>query len=185
MLRSFSFTKEVPDNVWSLFKDASELGDKLDYTLEIIDNGMSGKINLKNEFNLGSYIGHINKVKRLEGYRQAKKILNMKDGNDSSEDTWGISEENISGLDMYEDEDEYVVIEASEDVKVAVADLKKNYNAILVYEQVDIFICILQALKGIKESVDILLGILEKYKYLQEPVVSILEYGNVTQQLFA
>ncbi len=57
LLKSVSFNTECDLNIWNLFKKANELGTRLDYTLEIIDAAMHGRIDVDEEFESDKYIG--------------------------------------------------------------------------------------------------------------------------------
>ena len=57
LLKSVSFNTECDLNIWNLFKKANELGTCLDYTLEIIDAAMHGRIDVDEEFESDKYIG--------------------------------------------------------------------------------------------------------------------------------
>ena len=82
-LKSYSFEQENNFDMWyHLFKDANELGTRLDYTLEIFEAAVEGDIDLTHEFKLEGYINKISHTKRMESLRKAKKLVPVNEDSD-------------------------------------------------------------------------------------------------------
>lgn len=181
LLRSYGFTKEVPSEVWELFKEAENVGDKLDYTLEIIDAAMRGDINTSKKFNLGGYIYRIEKHKELERGRKKKKVLGICD----SIDEYTGYEVPVDNLTGYVDQiDEFEKIENDEEVKYAVDEINKISSYLAINNHIDFSRCVRQALRGTPESINLLKDMVSNNPHAGNMLKIILESGREFDELF-
>lgn len=184
LLRSYGFSKDIPYKVWELFKKANELGTQLDYTLEIIDAAMDGKVNFEKEFNLKAYINAINHSRQLENYRRAKKVkrINVNWG-EPYDDENSVSEEIISGY--VEQTDEYEKLVDDDEVLFAVSEINRMSADILIQNHLEIHTCITQALKGMPESIKLIQDLVADNPYAGELLQIILASGYSYEDLFS
>lgn len=177
VLRSFSFNKVPSGDVWNLFKDAKNLGTDLDYTLEIIDNAMSGNIDTSKDFNIGAYIGKINKLKRLENNRELKKMLNITE--EVSDNPHEIPDDKLPAA-----QDQYQKFEDDDEVLFSVEEINRISGRVLIENRLNINRCIKQALKGIPASIDALRRLVQDDDYAAELLYILLKSGYEMKDLF-
>lgn len=181
LLRSYSFNKVVTDDIWNLFKDA-DINRGWDYSLEIIENAMSGGIQTSKSFSFYGYINNIEKNRRLEKHRSAKRHLHIKDSYDE-EESYGVPE---SALNTYVPQDDpYQKIDDDEEVYFAVNEINKMASEFLIFNKVNIQHCVRQALKGIPDAVSELKKLVEEDPHAGEMLRIILGSGYSFDILFS
>ncbi len=176
LLRSVSFTTECNPKIWELFKKADELGTKLDYTLEIIEAAMQGRIDLEGEFKLKEYVASIDRSRRLEGLREAKKAVHVTDISDDEEDS-GVAYPVDSRNDYEEFENNYELQQAVE-----------RFNDMQYYFMVNAGCfaktAVRQALRGIPESIELVKNLCDEYPIAAELLEIILGSGYSYEDIF-
>lgn len=183
LLHSYAFNREVPTEVWNLFENAEKLGNKLDYTVEIIDAAMRGDIDVKRKFNLAGYIYSINEKKELENGRKRKKFLSINSSCEEVEDYGdGIP---VDALTPYvEKEDAYDLFEKEQEVVYAVNEINKMSHDILLFHNVDIKKCLLHANRGTPESISLLKKLVKDNSNVASLIEVILSSGQPLEDLF-
>lgn len=184
MLASYSFQQSITPEIEELFSGCEELGDELDYTVEIIEAALSGKIDLNRPFNIVSYVRAVKKHERLEGERRAKKLLHIQPSNpdDDTLEPYSIKEENIQIV--VEEKSDFDKLEDSFELQEAVDFINGMESELVVTENIFIVKVIRQALKGIPDSVKILKDICTYYSDVAEAIKIILQSGESFEELF-
>lgn len=184
MLASYSFQQSITPEIEELFSGCEELGDELDYTVEIIEAALSGKINLEKPFNIVSYVRAVKKHERLEGERRAKKLLHIQTNNpdDDTLEPYSIKEENIQ-IGVVEKSD-FEKLEDIYELQDAVNYIRSVESELVVCENIFIIKVIRQALKGIPDSINILKDICNFYTDVAEALKIILQSNEAFEDLF-
>ena len=159
LLRSVSFNTECPTKVWELFEKANELGTKLDYTLEIIEAAMQGRIDFEKDFKLKEYVASIDRTRRLEGLREAKKAVHLTDVSDDEDEN---KFELLQAVNQFNELQYYFMVNAKCDSKLAVR----------------------QALRGIPESIELVKNLCNDYPIAADLLKIILGSGYSYEQIF-
>lgn len=176
LLRSVSFNTECPTKVWELFEKANELGTKLDYTLEIIEAAMQGRIDLEKDFKLKEYVASIDRTRRLEGLREAKRAVHVTDVSD---------DEDSSGVPYpADDRDDYEELENKFELQQAVDRFNEMQNYFLVNAKCDSKLAVRQALRGIPESIGLVKNLCDEYPIAADLLKIILGSGYSYEQIF-
>lgn len=176
LLRSVSFNTECPTKVWELFEKANELGTKLDYTLEIIEAAMQGRIDFEKDFKLKEYVASIDRTKRLEGLREAKRAVHVTDVSD---------DEDSSGVPYpADDRDDYEELENKFELQQAVDRFNEMQNYFLVNAKCDSKLAVRQALRGIPESIELVKNLCDEYPIAADLLKIILGSGYSYEQIF-
>lgn len=177
LLRSVSFNTECPTKVWELFEKANELGTKLDYTLEIIEAAMQGRIDFEKDFKLKEYVASIDRTRRLEGLREAKKAVHLTDVSDDEDD--------ISGVPYpVDDKDDYEELENKFELLQAVNQFNELQYYFMVNAKCDSKLAVNQALKGIPESIELVKNLCNDYPIAADLLKIILGSGYSYDQIF-
>lgn len=177
-LRSYSFREESNLEIWHhLFKDANEMGTRLDYTLEIFDAAVEGDIDLTREFKLEEYINKINHTRMLESLREAKRTVPVKEDSDDDGEESGVAYP-ADASDAYG--------ELLDDCELQYAVEKLNVlNAYYMAEALcDVRGAVRQALKGIPQSIQIVKDLCGEYPVLADLLKIILGSGHPYESLF-
>lgn len=177
LLRSMSFNKECSPKVWELFEKADELGTKLDYTLEIIEAAMQGRIDFEKDFKLKEYVGSIDRARRLEGLREAKRAVHITDISDDEEDSSGVAYPADSRND-------YEELENNFELQQAVDMFNEMQNYFMVNAKCDSKLAVRQALRGIPESVELVKNLCDEYPIAADLLKIILGSGYSYEQIF-
>ena len=182
LMKSISFGKEVDPQIWDLFKDANEIGSRLDYTLEIIDAAMSGNIDLSREFELEKYINSINRTRKLEALREAKKVVHITEDSYDDEENSGVSSDRISYF--VDSTDEYEILENSFELRYAINKFNSLQEYFLVNAKCDVKFAVRQALRGIPDSIELLKNLCNDYPVAAELLKIILGSGYTYEEIF-
>lgn len=185
LLRSYSFGKEIPTEVWELFKDVNKLSSGFDWSLEIINNAMRGEIRLDGSFNIGAYIGKVEKIQKMEGSRAARKFLSIVDDIDDFEESgvpMSIPADKVT--EHAGQKDEYEAILDADEVRYSVKEINKMATDIMYKYNVSIVRCLEQALKGIPSSVEILKKLVNEDIRIGELIQIVLGSGMNFEELF-
>lgn len=176
LLRSVSFNTECSPKVWELFEKANELGTKLDYTLEIIEAAMQGRIDFEKDFKLKEYVASIDRARRLEGLREAKRAVHVTDVSD---------DEDSSGVPYpVDDRDDYEELENKFELQQAVDRFNEMQNYFLVNAKCDSKLAVRQALRGIPESIELVKNLCDEYPIAADLLKIILGSGYSYEQIF-
>ena len=176
LLRSVSFTTECNPKIWELFKKADELGTKLDYTLEIIEAAMQGRIDLEGEFKLKEYVASIDRSRRLEGLREKKKAVHVTDISDDEEDS-GVAYPVDSRNDFEEFENNYEFCNA-------VDTFNSMQHYFMINAKCDAKLAVHQALKGVPDAVELVKNLCDEYPIAAELLEVILGSGYSYEDIF-
>lgn len=185
LMKSYSFQKEVPSEVWELFKDVNKLSSGFDYSLEIINNAMTGNIRLDGNFNIAAYLGKVEKLKRMEGNRSAKKFSSIIDDVDEFVETgipMSIPADKVT--EYVEPKDEFEAILDEDEVHYAVKEINSMATQIMFNHNVDVIRCLQQALKGIPSSVELLKKLVNEDVQIGEFIQTILSSGQPFDEMF-
>lgn len=180
LLSSFSYSNKTEID-WNVFKDAEELGDRLDYTLEVINMVQRGDIKNTENFNLGGYIYKANNLKKCERQRELHKLLHIHDTTEDTADKLDISTESVSLQVSTVDEMERIIDDA--EVNFCIRELKVLAPRLLIEYQIDIMVCIRQALLGYCEAMQSLQKITEDNIEFSEILQTILASGESFEYL--
>lgn len=182
LMKSVSFGNEVDSKVWDLFKDANEIGSRLDYTLEIIDAALTGNIDFNREFELEKYINSIRRTRRLEALREAKKTVHITEDSYDDEETSGVSSDRVSYF--VDGTDEYAILEDSFELQYAIDKFNSLQDYFMVNARCDVKYAVRQALKGIPDSIELLKNLCSDYPVAGELLRIILGSGYKYEEIF-
>ena len=174
LLRSLSFNKGLSEDVLLLFKALVE-GDnsKCDCCYEIIENALDGRIALDKEFNLRAYETTVKKNIRLSKCKQASNEISISAPITSDDDnlTIGDSLQDKSSFSEFDKVDDL------SDYEWAIKYLSTSYNDFIIYDGIDVIICLQSALRGIPKATEEIIKLCNKYNDAKQAIKIILEHG--------
>ena len=175
LLRSYSFNKELNDDILNLFSELVEDGSngRCECCYEIIVNALDGKIDLNSNFNIRGYESVV---------RQNNSIANVKRGSKESSlqsEVFDYTNKSVLLEDILviDDNSPYDDFENNDEFEWALSYINTNYSFFIVNECTDIGYCIIAAYKGFPQSVKQLTKLCDKYPALKQSIKVVLEHG--------
>lgn len=178
LLRSLSFRKELTGDMLDvLFKDVKNYSGEFDYSIELIDAALDGRINMEKEFNLFGYCKTIREGNFQTSLKYLKKHQYLIEEDD--EDSTGVKTSSL--VDIHND---YEVFEDNEELSYTINKIRTLNNQFIADAGIDLIFCIRQAVKGVPQAVDELVTICRDYSWVGEYIQIILSSGVSFESLF-
>lgn len=178
LLRSFSnmqvLTGEMLD---TLFKDLKDYKGEFDYSLEIIDAALDGRIDISKKFSLFGYCKTVREGNFQTELKRLKKQQYIID--DDNDDETGVK---VSSL--VDTRSDYEIIDDKEELEYSIKKIRALNDELISTIGVDLIFCMRQALKGTHQAVQELASICEEYDFIAEYIQIILSSGVSFKELF-
>ena len=201
MMLSLSFSpiveSEVSDGVLNLFKVLVDEPTKvINYSSEIIEAGLKGRIALNSEFNIDAYMNAIESNTRLRKHNDGKKVRSFNSvgqrNDDSSTYYTEVFEEDIAKLyntdvvssSLNKVVDAYEQLLNEDELKFAIESINMLQEDFILEEKVDLLGLVKSALGGIPSSIKHLKELCEEHTILGENIKIVLESGREFNELF-
>ena len=137
---------------------------------------MQGRIDFEKDFKLKEYVASIDRARRLEGLREAKRAVHITDVSD---------DEDSSGVPYPADSrNDYEELENKFELQQAVDRFNEMQNYFLVNAKCDSKLAVKQALKGIPESIELVKNLCDEYPIAADFLKIILGSGYSYEQIF-
>lgn len=188
---NYNGINELPDEVLGLFTSLLDNPNKkLEFASEIIFNGLSGRINFNQEFNIDAYEATIRKNQNLgkENKRKKECYIDMTDSADDWEEVSGrggikLAQVNSRAVDKIQDAYEHLLLD--DELKYAVDTIKAINEDLMVEESIDLIYALKQSVRGIPDAVKSVKEICENNSLVAELVKTVLNSGYEVGQIFA
>lgn len=196
MMLSLSFSpiveSEVSDGVLNLFKVlVDEPTKEINYSSEIIEAGLKGRIALNSEFNIDAYMNAIESNKKMRKFNNGKKIRSLNTVGQRTEDspTWssevfGEDLPKLSNSSLSQVVDAYEQLLNEDELKFAIESINMLQEDFILEEKVDLLGLVKSALGGIPSSIKHLKELCEEHTILGENIKIVLESGREFNELF-
>ena len=165
------------DMLDTLFKDLKDYKGEFDYSLEIIDAALDGRIDISKKFSLFGYCKTVREGNFQTELKRLKKQQYIID--DDNDDETGVK---VSSL--VDTRSDYEIIDDKEELSYTVNKIRSMNNEIIEDIGVDLIFCMHQALKGTPQAVQELASICEEYDFIAEYIQIILSSGVSFEELF-
>lgn len=181
---------ELPVEVLNLFVGLNDNpSQQIEFSCEIVEAGLAGKIDFDKQFNLAAYENAIRRNNNLAMFNKRKKEVSIdffSDQNEDSQNTYdSISEDTASSQLAKKVHDAYEEILDSEELLFAVESIKGLNDDIMAVEEVDLIRCMRDAILGIDKAVETVKRISSMYPLLAENIQVVLKSGKEFDVLFA
>lgn len=178
LLRSLNFTKRLTEDMINiLFEDYKDFRGEFDYSVELIEAALSGRINFNKPFNLFGYCKVIRDGKYQNNLKRLKRQEYIID--DDDDEKTGVK---ISSL--VEERDDYDILIDTEELMFTVKKIIALNDEIIVNTGVDLIFCMRKAVSGYPEAVSELTDLCKEYSWIAEYVQIILSSGISFEDLF-
>ena len=178
LLRSFHFTQQLSGEMLDvLFKDLPNYHGEFDYSIELIEAALEGRIDIEKPFNLFGWC----KTVRDGNFQTELKRLKKQEYliEDDDEDKTG-----VKASSLVEEHDDYEVFIDNEELLYTVKKIRALNNEIIVAMGIDLIFCMRQAVRGIPQAIMELSNICKEYTWIAEYVQIILSSGISFEELF-
>ena len=193
-LKSFSFGivkgySEVPTGVWGLFTEMGNNPSKsVAYVDEILQAGLSGRIDLKSPFYLDAYCKAVEEKTRLATSARLKKVTTYVDTSNGSEKEeklgYGlVSLNQVSLLARMEDHFEKLI--DNDELMYSVSQIKSLNSSFILEYSVNIVETLRNAVRGIPSAVSKLRELCSEFSDIAEYVQVILSSGIDIEECLA
>lgn len=193
-MRNYSFGiyngfNELPTEVLNLFVGlADNPNQQVEFSCEIVEAGLAGKIDFNKPFNLVAYENAIRKNNGLTANTKRKKEVSIDffSSDDDSVNTYDvISEDTASNQLACKVKDAYAQIFEDDDLQFAISTIVGLNDDIMAVEEVDLIRCLKDAVLGIERAVSTIKRISDSYPILAESIQTVLSSGQEVNVLFA
>ena len=193
-MRNYSFGiyngfNELPTEVLNLFVGlADNPNQQVEFSCEIVEAGLAGKIDFNKPFNLVAYENAIRKNNGLTANTKRKKEVSIDffSSDDDSVNTYDvISEDTASNQLACKVKDAYAQIFEDDDLQFAISTIVGLNDDIMAVEEVDLIRCLKDAVLGIERAVSTIKRISDSYPVLAESIQTVLSSGQEVNVLFA
>lgn len=193
-MRNYSFGiyngfNELPTEVLNLFVGlADNPNQQVEFSCEIVEAGLAGKIDFNKPFNLVAYENAIRKNNGLTVNTKRKKEVSIDffSSDDDSVNTYDvISEDTASNQLACKVKDAYAQIFEDDDLQFAISTIVGLNDDIMAVEEVDLIRCLKDAVLGIERAVSTIKRISDSYPVLAESIQTVLSSGQEVNVLFA
>ena len=193
-MRNYSFGiyngfNELPTEVLNLFVGlADNPNQQVEFSCEIVEAGLAGKIDFNKPFNLVAYENAIRKNNGLTANTKRKKEVSIDffSSDDDNVNTYDvISEDTASNQLACKVKDAYAQIFEDDDLQFAISTIVGLNDDIMAVEEVDLIRCLKDAVLGIERAVSTIKRISDSYPVLAESIQTVLSSGQEVNVLFA
>lgn len=179
-IRSYSFNKQINNDILLLFTELLNGDVKCDCCYEIIKNALEGRIDLNGRFNLKSYESSINKNISLSNNKRTKTEISLQESISSDDSDDSTIEDRLQSSSSLQELDS---VEEKLDYEWSLGYLKENYVLFMIYDDVDFVYCLRSYLKGNSRYIECIKKLCNKYKLFRESLSILLEYGLTDEVL--
>lgn len=195
MLMSFSYgnflgVNELPDEILGLFVSlVDNPNKKLEFTSEIVFNGLQGRIDLSREFNIDAYETTIrkNQVLGKEGKKKKELYIDMSGSSDDWDEvtcSGGIKLDQVNDRVVDKIQDAYEQLLLDDELQYAVDTIKALNDDLMLEESIDLIYALKQSVKGIPEAIKSVKEVCENNGLVSELVMTVLNSGYEVSQIF-
>lgn len=178
-LRSFGFQQQLTgDMLGVLFKDLPNYHGEFDYSLEIIEAALEGRIDIRKDFNLFGYCKVIRDGKSNNEMKKFKKNVCLIEQSDE------YAESGVTLESLVDERDDYEIINDNEETMYIVKKVQALNFEMMRDLGIDLIWCIKQAVKGVPQAVEELTNFCTEYSWYSEYVEIILGSGIPIDELF-
>lgn len=177
-LRSFSYTEQIPKEVYELFGYLVEHPEhKCDVCYEIIEAAMQGRVSPK-DFNLLGYEYTVKKNEMLKKSKTAKFIQSLDDGIDENASIISGNTSSRKYIDTIVLDDKLMTkFEEDESYNYSINWLISNIDRMFKEFSLDIILCLRNSLIRIPGALDELKELFEVFPEARENIIYLLEHG--------
>ena len=181
---------ELPTEVLNLFVDlADNPNQQVEFSGEIVEAGLAGKIDFSKPFNIVAYENAIRKNNTLTANTKRKKEVSIDFFSNSESDNVNtydvISEDTASNQLASKVKDAYAEIFEDDELNFAISTIVGLNDDIMAVEEVDLIRCLKDAVLGIERAVTTIKRISNSYPILAESIQTVLSSGREVEVLFA
>ena len=178
LLRSFTCMQVLTGDMLDvLFKDFKKYRGEFDYSIELIDAALEGRVDIHKHFNL---FGWCKTVKEGNFQTELRRLKNQKYLiDDDEEDKTGTKTSAL--IDTRSD---YEIIEDYEELEYTIKKIRALNSEMISNIGIDLIFCMRQAIKGIPTAAQELSNVCEEYDWIAEYVQIILSSGISFEELF-
>ena len=181
---------ELPTEVVNLFVDlADNPNQQVEFSCEIVEAGLAGKIDFSKPFNIVAYENAIRKNNTLTANTKRKKEVSIDFFSNSESDNVNtydvISEDTASNQLASKVKDAYAEIFEDDELNFAISTIVGLNDDIMAVEEVDLIRCLKDAVLGIERAVTTIKRISNSYPILAESIQTVLSSGREVEVLFA
>ena len=194
-MRNYSFgiyngVNELPTEVLNLFVGlADNPNQQVEFSCEIVEAGLAGKIDFSKPFNIVAYENAIRKNNNLTANTKRKKEVAIdffSSSEDGDMDTYNtISEDAASNQLASKVKDAYAEILEDDELNFAISTIVGLNEDMMAVEEVDLIRCLKDAVLGVERAVSTIKRISDSYPVLAESIQTVLASGKEVNVLFA
>lgn len=178
LLRSFNFTKQLTgDMLDTLFKDLVDYRGEFDYSLELIEAALDGRVDTTKPFNLFGWSKSVRDGSFQVELRRLKKEMYIVD--DDDDERTGVKASSIVDV-----RDDYEILEDKEEVQYTVNKILALNNEVMCVLGIDLIFCMQKAIEGVPQAIEELSNICKENEWIGEYVQIILASGIPFEELF-
>lgn len=194
-MRNYSFGiyngfNELPTEVLNLFVGlADNPNQQVEFSCEIVEAGLAGKIDFSKPFNIVAYENAIRKNNSLTANTKRKKEVSIDFFSNSEDDNVNtydvISEDTASNQLASKVKDAYAEIFEDDELNFAISTIVGLNDDMMAVEEVDLIRCLKDAVLGVEKAVATIKRISNSYPVLAESIQTVLASGQEVNVLFA
>ena len=194
-MRNYSFGiyngfNELPIEVLNLFVGlADNPNQQVEFSCEIVEAGLAGKIDFSKPFNIVAYENAIRKNNSLTANTKRKKEVSIDFFSNSEDDNVNtydvISEDTASNQLASKVKDAYAEIFEDDELNFAISTIVGLNDDMMAVEEVDLIRCLKDAVLGVEKAVATIKRISNSYPVLAESIQTVFASGQVVNVLFA
>lgn len=187
---NFLGVNELPDEILGLFVSlVDNPNKKLEFTSEIVFNGLQGRIDLSREFNIDAYETTIrkNQVLGKEGKKKKELYIDMSGSSDDWDEvtcSGGIKLDQVNDRVVDKIQDAYEQLLLDDELQYAVDTIKALNDDLMLEESIDLIYALKQSVKGIPEAIKSVKEVCENNGLVSELVMTVLNSGYEVSQIF-
>ena len=178
MMASFSFGYEDDYSLElyaHLFSDVNSY--TIDYSYEILEAALEGRIDLSKEFHINSFVKKIKENKTFTDSRNNKRKVVIIDSDEEFEDA-KVGSSCIFSSALADNKDDYQKLLDSKELDYLLgAGFDKLFTKVLTEYNCNLIVVLRNALNGVKDSIEALNHICESDAELSEAITAILSSG--------
>lgn len=194
-MRNYSFGiyngfNELPTEVLNLFVGlADNPNQQVEFSCEIVEAGLAGKIDFSKPFNIVAYENAIRKNNSLTANTKRKKEVSIDFFSNSEDDNVNtydvISEDTASNQLASKVKDAYAEIFEDDELNFAISTIVGLNDDMMAVEEIDLIRCLKDAVLGVEKAVATIKRISNSYPVLAESIQTVLASGQEVNVLFA
>ena len=194
-MRNYSFGiyngfNELPTEVLNLFVGlADNPNQQVEFSCEIVEAGLAGKIDFSKPFNIVAYENAIRKNNSLTANTKRKKEVSIDFFSNSEDDNVNtydvISEDTASNQLASKVKDAYAEIFEDDELNFAISTIVGLNDDMMADEEIDLIRCLKDAVLGVEKAVATIKRISNSYPVLAESIQTVLASGQEVNVLFA